>query len=449
MKRSILLALSFLVFLSCSLKEQESTISGKVNLLNYSNDHDIKIGLYSFQPYGNLGVPLSLLHQKSPTFKFNVEQGEYVLAIYSFNHEVNRTNIVIPDNKTQISLDIKIPQLSIGNDIRKVSIIGDFCNWDDDNEIVLTQKADKWVLSDTLLLDKGDQYRFIINNKQRIWNLAEKDFKTQEKLTTFNSIYSGGEIIFNPALYLKSQYKAITEIHGSKLTEEFNTVFDELRQVGIKNRKYRKIIRTGDEKESRQAYDSMKTNLDNLQAKYDRYFSPIFIENRFDIHLFLHPYLNNYLKLLRQSELDSIKKAQLLDSQDFKNFVDEFISQVKLIDPESFLFDGELTNMVLFFQFYINESPGILREYGISKDYCENILVDITNKSKNKSSCGKILYELGRTFGRPPEIAKARKYLHRLKTEYPELGESLLVCATETKLPRDLERYQRLLEKIM
>jgi len=38
---------------------------------------------------------------------------------------------------------------------------------------------------------------------------------------------------------------------------------------------------------------------------------------------------------------------------------------------------------------------------------------------------------------------------YSLKDEYPELGESLLVCATETKLPKDLERYQRILEKII
>lgn len=38
---------------------------------------------------------------------------------------------------------------------------------------------------------------------------------------------------------------------------------------------------------------------------------------------------------------------------------------------------------------------------------------------------------------------------YALKTEYPELGESLLVCATETKSIKDLERYQRLLEKNM
>jgi len=35
-----------------------------------------------------------------------------------------------------------------------------------------------------------------------------------------------------------------------------------------------------------------------------------------------------------------------------------------------------------------------------------------------------------------------------LKKEYPQLGESLLVCATETKTDLDLERYQLLLEKV-
>jgi len=36
---------------------------------------------------------------------------------------------------------------------------------------------------------------------------------------------------------------------------------------------------------------------------------------------------------------------------------------------------------------------------------------------------------------------------YSLKEAYPELGEAMLVCATETKMSKDLERYQRLLEK--
>lgn len=38
---------------------------------------------------------------------------------------------------------------------------------------------------------------------------------------------------------------------------------------------------------------------------------------------------------------------------------------------------------------------------------------------------------------------------YSLKTEYPELGEALLVCATETKLDQDLVRYQKMMEKIV
>lgn len=37
---------------------------------------------------------------------------------------------------------------------------------------------------------------------------------------------------------------------------------------------------------------------------------------------------------------------------------------------------------------------------------------------------------------------------YSLKNDYPELGESLLVCATETKCEKDLVRYQTLLEKL-
>ena len=33
-----------------------------------------------------------------------------------------------------------------------------------------------------------------------------------------------------------------------------------------------------------------------------------------------------------------------------------------------------------------------------------------------------------------------------LEADYPDLGNSLLVCATETKTEQDLERYQKILE---
>lgn len=38
---------------------------------------------------------------------------------------------------------------------------------------------------------------------------------------------------------------------------------------------------------------------------------------------------------------------------------------------------------------------------------------------------------------------------YSLKSEYPELGECLLVCATETKTKQDLERYQQLLARCL
>jgi glycine dehydrogenase subunit 1 len=38
---------------------------------------------------------------------------------------------------------------------------------------------------------------------------------------------------------------------------------------------------------------------------------------------------------------------------------------------------------------------------------------------------------------------------YSLKSDYPELGDCLLVCATETKTGHDLERYQQLLAKVM
>ncbi len=38
---------------------------------------------------------------------------------------------------------------------------------------------------------------------------------------------------------------------------------------------------------------------------------------------------------------------------------------------------------------------------------------------------------------------------YALKTEYPELADCLLVCATETKTPQDLERYQQLLARCL
>ncbi len=38
---------------------------------------------------------------------------------------------------------------------------------------------------------------------------------------------------------------------------------------------------------------------------------------------------------------------------------------------------------------------------------------------------------------------------YALKTEYPELSDCILVCATETKTPQDLERYQQLLARCL
>jgi hypothetical protein len=55
-------------------------------------------------------------------------------------------------------------------------------------------------------------------------------------------------LIFNTTHYLKSQSKSITQIQDSKPTEELDTVLNELKQISIENKKYREIIRIGNEK---------------------------------------------------------------------------------------------------------------------------------------------------------------------------------------------------------
>jgi glycine dehydrogenase subunit 1 len=37
---------------------------------------------------------------------------------------------------------------------------------------------------------------------------------------------------------------------------------------------------------------------------------------------------------------------------------------------------------------------------------------------------------------------------HDLSRDYPELGYALLVCATETRTPEDIERYARTLARL-
>ena len=423
--KNVLIAVSLLISLfSCSNEKlKESLISGKINYEDGAPSDSVYIGLYSLSAKKFLGKYIQLKETTKDSFLFTVQPGLYTLAVYSYEFEPFRKDIFIPDTSTHIDLEIDLPRLSIPEKIDEVILCagkGRGMNWRIEKPMHL--KNNKWVFNEDSLLRKNDKYQFKVNGLM-IWNRAEKEYDVNYAMTTINSIYNSGRIMFDPALYKKPKRTASSLCEGVKKKYDLKQLAEDLDALDKEVKKSAKKLKNAPYDKADVLYKEITARFDRLADKYGSPFDQLIIEKRIYSLEYSNPAFRELQKVLVESKGDTSRVNKFYKSDKFKNYIEEYVELFKRLDPSSFLLRGRFViSYLLPFQL-LESSPLVQKELNLPKDYFAVELMNFAEQTNSKQCAVNILYTLGYMYSRMPSQEAHKKavfILEKLKNNYPD-----------------------------
>jgi peroxiredoxin len=425
MKYVLITVFLLISLFSCSNEQlKESLISGKINYDEGAPADSVYIGLYSLSAKNFLGKYIQLKETTKDSFSFTVQPGLYTLAVYSYEFEPFRKNIFIPDTSTHIKLEIELPRLSLPEKIDKVILCsgkGRGMNWRIEKPMHL--KNNKWVFNDSSLLKKEDKYQFKVNGHLMIWNRMEKEYDVNYAMTTINSIYKGGEILFDPALYKKPKRSASSLCRGMKKEYDLKQLAEDLDAVDGEVKKVSKKLKNLPYEKADSLFKEITETYDHLAEKYGSPFDQLFIEKRIYSLGYSNPAFRELQKILIESKGDTSRVNKFYKSDKFKNYIEEYVELLKRLDPSSFLLSGRfVVSYLLPFQL-LESSPLIQKELNLPQDYFAVQLMNFAEQTNSKQCAVNILYTLGFMYSRMPSQEAHKKavfILEKLKNNYPD-----------------------------
>ncbi|NQU85623.1 MAG: hypothetical protein HQ541_07670 [Mariniphaga sp.] len=173
MKKIILLFISFLMIVSFAISAQEVNVELTIK---YHGDYKPDSVYIMFYPTVevNLGErhpkPFIQLVTSELTNSFKIDAGVYTLGVLAQGYKLLRTPIIVPNDKKNYKLEVLLNPQLIGwggitdiNQIEKVTIWGDFNNFQQPNEISLIREGNAWKLDPVPdVLEEGKCYTFYV-----------------------------------------------------------------------------------------------------------------------------------------------------------------------------------------------------------------------------------------------------------------------------------------------
>jgi peroxiredoxin len=424
----------------------KNEIAGIVKTDGHLQLDSIYIGIYNIASQQRVGEPLYFTSQKDGKFSFTIiEPGKYLLAAFAYGYPAFREYVLVPDRNTQIQVNIVLKPFNVNKNITSVKLIGSFCGWKQDDAITMEKVENRWVLgNNSIVLQANDEYKFLVDDNYYI-DLKNKNVRVIKESTTFNNIYSGGEVIFDSGLYSKNIEESYARIDGFDLHAEFNSLVKELNiftQKMFAPWNERKVM---DSKDTEIYYNHLNHKLDSLSSLYNPYFSQMIMEKRIRLNSAFHPFYN-LEKKLHNEKADESKYEELFSSDDFKKYYETSIDLLNKIDPNSILLEGDFIHLVSRIAQFAERSSTIRQLYNIDENFDEHFLNSFLSSSGNKTLCAKLLNERGSwhifafSLGRAAHNKqKAIKYFNILINDYPN-SEYVLNESAERKL-RNLENF--------
>ena len=447
MKILFLLLMCILVMAGCISKSSKKDIESTMNIRFSSAGKVIQDSIYltlypldSFvsTPYGYNDVvkPKYSFTLIDSIFSFRISKGYYKLVAFTFGFERLCESVMIPDSTITLNMFINFSPRGINHVVKNVKIYGDFCGWAYFRGIDLTRYGNIWKLEDKSMLPMGAQYQFFPGQTRHYYDLSNKVYIPNRENGTFNSVYTGKDIIFDPSQYLNPITESTVKCDGYKKQEHFAKLTSALTKLEI-SQIWKNYDYETKEHWSKGYQDILKDVLE-LKDKYDSVaFKQIY--NNHMIHMLssYHPYKYE-LNKLNKEKANTERHINFYRSEEYRDYFTKMLDLIKQIDPESDYFRSgnfikilELDNALKYVPELIDKSysPSEKKDNeNIYEDYFAKYAEDIESHGISCMEGSHLLWYLSGYYYREEKGNKLRKTLKRLSTVYPNSGYQELIA---------------------
>jgi hypothetical protein len=154
-----------------------------------------------------LPEPLKAFSTSKLSSSFMIEPGNYTLGSAAWGYTSLKVPINFPTDEKDLNIKVILNPAFIGygkirdiNEIKTVSIRGDFNNFQEKNEIPMKKTDGVWKpLHDPVNL-RGGRYIFAVNGEHTI-DLMNKKVSPLRRWSSVFNIYNNNELVFDPSLY--------------------------------------------------------------------------------------------------------------------------------------------------------------------------------------------------------------------------------------------------------
>jgi beta-lactamase regulating signal transducer with metallopeptidase domain/peroxiredoxin len=436
-----LLLISTIAAVALTSAQSSASISGAISFKNGATPDSIHIGLYRDIPHdwpviNRVGEPKQFLTLAKPNYSFDVKPGRYTIAAWAFGYERAYAEIVVPEQNSRIKIDFDLARKSLPGPVTEVKLTGDFCDWDEKKAPIMTKSGRQWIAPPAVAQKKGSTYKFIVSGQvQHPASSAGKKYtslyryfpgnssvKIVKDYATFNHVYSGGRIIFDPEVYDQSAGKAKITVRGFDLYDQFTAVQDSLRNFEIYYHDMRQECKKESLDYARDAYATLKARFERLEKQFDPFFAPIFHEYWLRNLLAFHPSRIEAQQRFKSLPFDSVALAEFLDNSTFVPYFKSVLKRFESLEPNSVLIDGDFWESIRYIRMYSRYMPTLYERLGIDDDYLFNFVIEFCKKTKNDGVKQELLYHMADTYAseKPYDFDKARVLIEWLYRDLPD-----------------------------
>ena len=428
-------------------KPSKSKISGTIHLNGQTIPDSFFVGIAPL--LSAKWIPFTRRPENAQTiydrdFAFDLEPGLYTLVVSTFGYEILETAILVPDADTQVEVKAYLEPFGLHKkqDIEWVKLWGEFCRWRvrSPDIVELVKRDSVWVLPGENPVKEGEGYRFIVNNNNsEVYDLRHSNAKKRSsRLIGFSSVYTGGEIIFDPSLYAPKRASRAEFAANNELQATFSRLVKEMKNIRKKGMlSYGKMLRSSDVWDS--TFIDQGNRLREIVNQYPPYFEQFLLQEEFEFLDRFHPHnrVRRELRKLRSEKKEYDRKIkEHYQSAVYESYFSQMARLVKKVDPNSLFFRTYATfsHTLLSLDEGLHFAPHLGEKYNIPPFYFTGILVvHERNLPPGTKEGESLLWRMAQHYRDRDHPVAARSAIDQLIQRYPN-SKTVLHGATEKLL---------------
>ena len=409
-------------------KPSRSTVSGTIQLNGKTVPDSIYVGISELKvgPFGFVIRPKNSRAFEARRFTFDVEPGLYTLVISAFGYEKLATPVLVPDADTKIDVTAMLEPMGLKSGYKWVKLWGDFCRFRPWGAIEMVQRDSVWVLPGENPVEVGEGYRFMVEGDHwEFYDLRHSSARPNKGFVTFNSIYQGGEIIFDPSLYSQPRRDSTAKFSGGKHQKAFAGLVDEMNTF---QRECLPLLfggrdTTRSSENDTSAFVEREERFWEIANRYPAYFEQFILSVAFDFLKRFHPHaqaLKEMQSLKHDKQEFENRRREHYQSTVYESYFSRMAQLARRMDPNSIFFRTYDTITYLRLDEGLHYAPRLGEKYNVPAFYFSGILVDHERSLPSGSREGEsLLWRAAQSYRNRGHHAAARNTIRYLTRKYP------------------------------